>query len=184
MQAVGQGFKSPYLQIRGFEPEPSPNECEEKAPGWHRQKAEAGWREQTGSLRPEAKSPYLQIRGFEPEPSPNECEEKAPGWRRQKAEAGWREQTGGLRPEAKSPYLQIRERGSPGIFERGGNASTREGAGAKSPRGGLCGKDNMVKRKKGLWRMPWSHEARKAAASCEKPGGGAHILGSPDGRMG
>ena len=36
-------------------------------------------------------------------------------------------------------------------------------------------KDNMVKRRKGLRRMPWRIEAKKAVASCEKRRGGANI---------
>jgi len=34
----------------------------------------------------------------------------------------------------------------------------------------------MVKRRIGVWWMPWSYEAKKAVISCEKPGEGAHIL--------
>ena len=38
------------------------------------------------------------------------------------------------------------------------------------------GNNNMVKREKGLWRMPWRIEAKKAVVSCEKRRGGANIL--------
>ena len=46
------------------------------------------------------------------------------------------------------------------------------------------GKDNMVKREKGLRWMPWRIEAKKAVVSCEKRRGGAHIQRSVDSRMG
>jgi len=42
----------------------------------------------------------------------------------------------------------------------------------------------MVKRKRVHRWMPRSREAKKAVVSCEKPGGGAHILRCLDSRMG
>jgi hypothetical protein len=36
----------------------------------------------------------------------------------------------------------------------------------------------------GVWGMPGHTEARKAAVSCDKPGGAAHTRRSPGGRMG
>lgn len=44
-----------------------------------------------------------------------------------------------------------------------------------SLRVGACKNNNMVKREKGLWWMPWRIKAKKAVVSCEKSGGGAHI---------
>lgn len=38
--------------------------------------------------------------------------------------------------------------------------------------------------REGQWGMPGHTEARKAAVSCEKPGGGAHSPRAPGGRMG
>ena len=50
------------------------------------------------------------------------------------------------------------------------------------PRAGSDGKYGQAR--KGPWWMPRSYCTMKAVVSCEKPGGGAHIPRSPDGRMG
>jgi hypothetical protein len=47
--------------FRGLVPKPAPSGGEEKAPGWRRQQAEAGWKELTGCKRLEAKSPSGQL---------------------------------------------------------------------------------------------------------------------------
>ncbi len=62
----------------------------------------------------------------------------------------------------------------------------RRGKGKKKRRSyeSKSGNDNMVKRKRVHRWMPRSREAKKAVVSCEKPGGGAHILRFLDSRMG
>ena len=61
-----------------------------------------------------------------------------------------------------------------GSSEYGPRIGLKEGAVRARRCAGRRG--NMVKRNIGPRRMPWSVLAMKGAASCEKPGGGAHIL--------